>query len=267
MVASKGVSSVYLINKTIGSVLNPLGFAIFLLVCACAWTLWKRSVRPLVVTTLVCAAWLWVWGTNVWSRVVGLPLERGLTLVKAEDAPVCDAIVLLGGGMSASPGAYPYPDMHDAADRVWHAARLYKAGKAPIIIPTGLGDRESTEPLLLDLGVPQTAIVGEYAARNTEENARFVAKTIKDLQSGTNAVAKTGKILLVTSAWHMRRSVLMYTKYAPDLEVVPAPADFTCTVACAKFEFKHLLPHPDDFYRNCGMAKELIGYWGYRLLR
>lgn len=254
----------YLINKAVGAVLNPLGLVVLALVVAGAWTLWRRRARPLVVTAFVCAAWLWVWGMNAWSRVVGVPLERGWTLVRAEDAPVCDAIVLLGGGMSAAPGVLPYPEMHAAADRVWHAARLYRAGKAPIVIPTGMCDRESTEPLLRDFGVPQAAIVGEYAARNTEENARFVRETVARLRGGTNGAVR---VLLVTSAWHMRRSVLMFERYAKGLELVPAPADFENTVACAQFEFRHLLPSPEDFYRNCCMAKELLGYWGYRLLR
>jgi len=44
-----------------------------------------------------------------------------------------------------------YPDMNGAADRIWHAARLFKAGKAPVVIPTGAGEDESSVPLLLDL--------------------------------------------------------------------------------------------------------------------
>ena len=168
----------YLINKIVGAVVNPLGLALAALLAAAAWGLWRKSWKTPVWTALACVAWLWVWSTNAMTRVVGLPLERGWAVVTAESAPVCDAIVLLGGGMSAAPEAYPYPDMHSAADRVWHAARLYKAGKAPVVVPTGYGDRESTEPLLRDFGVPQDAIVGEYAARNTEENARFVQQLL-----------------------------------------------------------------------------------------
>ena len=48
------------------------------------------------------------------------------------------AIVLLGGATSpASPPKRLHPDLGAAADRMWHAARLYKEGLAPIIIISG----------------------------------------------------------------------------------------------------------------------------------
>ena len=284
----------YLINKVVGAVVNPLGLALIALVLGAAWGAWRRSWRVPGWIALASVVWLWTWGTNAWTRVVGLPLERGWELVKAEDAPVCDAIVLLGGGMSAAPAAYPYADMHSAADRVWHAARLYRAGKAPVVVPTGFGDRESTVPLLRDLGVPQNAIVGEYAARNTEENARFVQQLLNaegaaaggsrapgagaqpnradaprtgERCASLDGGAKRRRVLLVTSAWHMKRALLMYRRYAPNLEIVPAPADFDCTVATARFELRHLLPTTDDLARNGYMFKELLGYWGYQAFR
>ncbi len=259
----------YILNKIVGTVLSPLGLSLAALICAGAWALWKRRWKGVAITALVCVAWLWVWGTGVWLRVVGLPLERGWTQMRAEALPQADAIVLLGGGMSAQPRVYPYADMHSAADRVWHAVRLYRAGKAPIIVPTGSGDKESTVPLLLDFGVPESAIVGEYEARNTEENARFVAKLLAERRKPSGASPQPRpRVLLVTSAWHMRRSLLMYTKYAKDIEIIPAPADFEVTVACADpLEVKDFFPSADALLWNSYMAKELIGYWGYRLFR
>ena len=112
-------------------------------------------------------------------RWIGGALESEWPIVKAEEVPKADAIVLLGGGMGSNRNVYPYAEMWGGADRVWHAARLYKAGKAPIVIPTGCNERESTVPLLRDFGVPESAILVEDAARNTEENARFVERMLK----------------------------------------------------------------------------------------
>ena len=116
-------------------------------------------------------------------RWIGGALEREWTAVKAEEAPEADAIVLLGGGMGSNTNVYPnaemYSDMWSGADRVWHAARLWKAGKAPIVIPTGCGEKESAVPLLRDLGVPDEAMRVGDKARNTEENARFVERILK----------------------------------------------------------------------------------------
>ena len=242
-------------------------------------------------------------------RWIGVALEREWTAVKAEDAPKADAIVLLGGGMGSNTNVYPnaemYSEMWNGADRVWHAARLWKAGKAPIVIPTGCGEKECSVPLLRNLGVPDAAIRVEDKARNTEENARFVERMLKmshaeeqrrgegeekngrvervdrvegvgeDKRQATNQLSTANyqlptkpKILLVTSAWHMRRSVLMYRKYAPNLEIIPAAADYEATVITGHpFAFKDIWPDANMLFANSYIFKEYLGYWGYRLFR
>ena len=216
-------------------------------------------------------------------RWVGGALENEWPIVKAEDAPKADAIVLLGGGMGSNTNVYPYAEMWSGADRVWHAARLYKAGKAPIVIPTGSEEHESTVPLLVDLGVPESAILVEAKARNTEENAKFVFQLL-DKSYLTNKCETTTphplsvslsrpsrakpKVLLVTSAWHMRRSVLMYERYAPGLEIIPASADYEATVNTGhQFCFKDIWPNANILFANSYVFKEYLGYWGYQLLR
>ena len=253
--------------------MNPLvmGMAMFVIGGALLW----RGRRKTGFGFLgVALAWFWIWSMPVTYHWIGCSLESEWPVVKAEDAPNADAIVLLGGGMGANPSAYPYAEMWTSADRVWHAARLYKAGKAPVVIPTGSGDRESTVPLLRDFGVPESAIVVEGEARNTEENAKFVERLINcraervDRAEEKGNVVRKRKVLLVTSAWHMRRSVLMYRKYAPSLEIIPAATDYEATVDTTHpFRFKDIWPDAVTLSVNSVMFKELVGYWGYRLLR
>lgn len=204
-------------------------------------------------------------------RWIGGALENEWPIVRAEDAPTADAIVLLGGGMGSNTNVYPYAEMWNGADRVWHAARLYKAGKAPVIVPTGCGERESALPLLRDFGVPESAILVEDKARNTEENAKFVERILSlkhpNTQTPKHLPAKR-KVLLVTSAWHMRRSVLMYERYAPSLEIIPAAADYEATVIMGHpFCFKDIWPDANMLFANSYIFKEYLGYWGYRLVR
>jgi len=115
-------------------------------------------------------------------------------------------------------------------------------------------------PFLVDLGVPREAIRAEAASRNTEENAKFVAELLKGRERP--------KVLLVTSAWHMRRALLMYRRYAPDLVIVPAPSDYESTVRRAQpFTGGDICP---DYYalEESGTAwKEIMGYWWYKLAR
>ena len=275
----------YVINKIVGGCLNPLviGMAVIALGCLCAFLKWRRIGIGL---SLAAICWLWIWSTPMMYRWIGVALESEWPVVKAEDAPKADAIVLLGGGMGSNTNVYPYAEMWGGADRVWHAARLYKAGKAPIVIPTGCGERESAVPLLLDFGVPESAIMVEDKARNTEENAKFVERilnrvervdhvcgdgklqTTNQLTTINSQLPTKKKILLVTSAWHMRRSMLMYKKYAPSLEIVPAAADYEATVMTGHpFAFKDIWPDANMLFCNSYIFKEYLGYWGYRLLR
>ena len=252
----------YVLNKIVGGLLNPVALTLVLLLAGtvCCWLKRRRTALGLLAAAFV---WLWLWGTAAWHRVVGPPLEREFTVVRAEDLPPADAIVVLGGGIHANPAVYPYPDIDAAADRVWHAARLYHAGKAPLVIPTGRGDRDAAVPLLRDLGVPETAITVENEARNTEENARRVAELLAE-----KATARRPRILLVTSAYHMRRSLLMYRRYAPGLEIVPAAADYVARIDAGRpLRAADFFPNGDELHKNCSIFKELVGYWGYRLLR
>ena len=263
----------YLLNKIVGGLLNPLVIGLAMVVASglCLWRNWRKTGFGLLIGAV---AWLWLWSTPMTYRWLGGALESEWPVVKAEDAPKADAIVLLGGGMGSNTNVYPYAEMWNGADRVWHAARLYKAGKAPLVIPTGQGERESAMPLLLDLGVPESAIRVEPEARNTEENARFVERLINNRVEHVERIDEKGvgackpRVLLVTSAWHMRRSVLMYRKYAPSLEIIPAATDYEATVQTGRpFSLKDLWPDATMFYANSYILKEYIGYWGYRLFR
>ena len=263
----------YILNKIVGGCLNPLVAGMMLMLVACIG-MWLKRRRIGVGFALAAIGWLWLWSTPMMYRWIGVALEREWSAVKAEEAPTADAIVLLGGGMGANTNVYPnaemYSEMWNGADRVWHAARLWKAGKAPIVIPT-------------DFGVPESAIVVEDAARNTEENAKFVERIllgsggvaelrVEEFNSPTHPLIHSPtskpKVLLVTSAWHMRRSVLMYRKYAPSLEIIPAAADYEAMVITGHpFAFKDIWPDANMLFANSYIFKEYLGYWGYRLFR
>ena len=253
----------YFLNKIVGGLLNPLVIGLVMVVASglCLWRSWRKTGFGLLVGAV---AWLWLWSTPIMYRWLGGSLESEWPVVKAEDAPTADAIVMLGGGMGSNTNVYPYAEMWNGADRVWHAARLYKAGKAPIVIPSGVCERESTLPLLLDFGVPESAVVIEDKARNTEENAKFVEKML----APRNTQNRRNRVLLVTSAWHMRRSVLMYKRYAPSLEIIPAAVDYEATVVTERpFLIKDIWPDAFMLSANSCLFKEEIGYWGYRLMR
>jgi len=260
----------YILNKIVGGCLNPLVIGMGLLLLGVIGAGLKRW-RLCLGLGVGAVAWLWIWSTPLMYRWIGVSLEREWPVVRAEDAPTADAIVLLGGGVGSNTNVSPYAEMWNGADRVWHAARLYRAGKAPLVIPTGCGEREGALPLLRDFGVPEEAILVEDKARNTEENAKFVEALMNGRVgriAGKGPETCKQKVLLVTSAWHMRRSVLMYRKYAPSLEIIPAAADYEAMVITGHpFAFKDIWPDANMLFANSYIFKEYLGYWGYRLGR
>ena len=145
----------YVVNKLVGAVLSPLAIGIGLMAVSVLLAAppnggGRRNLKWWGMGVGVFAVlWFWVWGTQVMMTIFALPLETDFPVVKAEDSPVADAIVVLGGGMGANSNNYPYAEMWSGADRVWHAARLFKAGKAPVVIPTGMG--EETERKAVDV--------------------------------------------------------------------------------------------------------------------
>lgn len=150
------------------------------------------------------------------------PLQWQAIAEARKAKPCCyDAIVVLGGAIAPPEGSYsPNPSITPASNRLWEASRLYKAGAAPHIIVSG-GDFNNTEAsdmsearfmrvFLMDLGVPSQAILEEGAARNTIENIVNV-----------RAVVKGGPVALVTSAYHMPRSLRLARRYGLDASAFP----------------------------------------------
>ena len=249
----------YCINKIVGFVVSPIGGAIAGLLCALSFSLLRRKRVAKWIGGLTIA-WLWLLMTPLMTWVVGVPLEREFLVdgrvPQVETFPKADAIVLLGGSMGIETNLSSYAEMWSGADRVWQAARLYKANKAPKVIATSGNVVDTTFPLLREFGVPEEALQKVDNARNTEEEARSVA----------NLGVK--RILLVTSAWHMKRARLMFEKYAPDVEVVCAPADFENSIAADRsLSYSVFLPDPGAFMGNSVALHEWIGIVGYKLFR
>jgi uncharacterized SAM-binding protein YcdF (DUF218 family) len=171
-------------------------------------------------------AWLVIWSLPPVSNWITTVAEGPYQPVEERaigQLPQTQAIVLLGGGVSPGTGRRPQPDLAEASDRIWHAARLFHAGRAPFILASGGHDPQANQysearamrMLLVDLGVPPSAILLEEKSRNTRQNASESARMLRE--------RGMSRILLVTSASHMERARTHFA--AEGLRVTPAPAD------------------------------------------
>ena len=255
----------YTVNKLVGYLISPVGISTALVAAAVVARLLKR--RRLAGWAVVLAlANFWLWSTPWMSRRLGVALEAECLvdgrMPSVESLPQADVIALHGGGMGIATNISPYAEMWLGADRVWHAARLWKAGKAPVIYVLGGSVRLTTAGLLEDLGVPTNAVVFAEEPRNTEEETKAVEKV------ETVEKWKKKKVLVVTSAWHMKRTMLMYRKYAPTVEAIPAPCDFENTLVAERTSgWMMFLPDPGMFMWNSVAFHEWLGYFGYKWVR
>ena len=258
----------YYVNKIVGWVLSPMG--ILFLGLAFAWAARALGLkfkvsrfgihRWIVGLTL---AFTWLMGCGITIRLMGVPLE--VDEIDLMTLPKADAIVLLGGGMGAH-AKCGRPEMFAGADRVWAAAQLYRAGKAPIVFVTGTNNIATTSGLLADLGVPTNVLRAVNGARNTEEEAKGIERL--GVQMFRRLDGSRPKVLLVTSAWHMKRAKMMFEKYAPGLEVIAAPTDYEMHGAAeGPIEFGDFLPNAEAMARNSYVLKEWVARIGYALLR
>ena len=148
--------------------------------------------------------------------------------------------------------------LHRGSDRVWEAARLWHAGCAPRVLVSAGGKLEPTvvaaesaaiAALLTDLGVPASALVLEADSRNTQGNAAFSRERL--------APWGVERILLVTSAWHLRRAVALFARAG--FEVVPVGADCRSFRACRGVAC--WVPSAGALEMSGLAVKEWLGYW------
>jgi len=135
-------------------------------------------------------------------------------------------IILLGGAISSQQiGGTIREDVGGSVDRIRKTAQLAKDyPDAPVLVSGGQafprkGSRSeavATADFLVELGVSLKRMRLETVSRTTSENAKFVA------EQDTGGVE--GTWLLVTSAFHMPRSVGSFRKAG--VSVVAVPSDW-----------------------------------------
>ena len=240
--------------------LSPLGTANCLLGLALLLA-WRGRVRSGMSVSALALVWLWVWSMPVTSHWLAGRIEEIFPQVPIATVPHAQAIVVLGGAVTPPMIGRTEVDLKAAADRVWYAARLFHAGKAPLVLLSGGGDLErqafsearAMVVFLRDLGVLAQAIVLEETSRNTRENAAFSAALLK--------AHGIDHILLVTSALHMPRALALFK--AQGLQVTPAPTDFEGNQQLPP-GLLAWLPDAGALDGSALAMKELMGMWAGR---
>ena len=254
------------LSKILPLFIYPVGLTVLLILAAIFTRRWEALSTGLLVAAI---AVLLIFSNGGVAGELARSLEW--QYLPDEQAPIVDAIVLLGGATRADVYPRQMTEMNEAGDRILEAARLYQQGKAPVIIATGgaidwLGsstpEADGMQELLEFVGVPADAILVDDEARNTYENAVKV-RALAD-ERGIN------EILLVTSALHMPRSVAIFEKQG--FNVTAAPTDFETTVSDGDGQSAsigalayQLMPDVQYLELSTRALKEYLGAVVYRL--
>jgi uncharacterized SAM-binding protein YcdF (DUF218 family) len=255
------------LSKLIPLFFYPMGAACLLLLVALGLWWINSKWTPAAIGGALLILFL---SGNAWTTNWLAQSLEWQNIPKTE-LPIADAIVVLGGGTRSQ--AYPRPDVDfaDAGDRVWYGANLYRSGKAPKIIVSGgriawkgggTPESEDLTKILVRLGVPQQDIIPEGNSFNTRDNAVNVQKILQ--------ARNFKRILLVTSAMHMPRSMAIFKHLG--IDAIAAPTDYRISqleldepnsqTAAAILSF---FPSEDCFSLTTQAIREYIGIFVYKL--
>ena len=247
-------------SKLLNQVIDPFNLMLWMLLLSLGSTL--RNHRRLAKVALSCAVLTLLICSSPLSTMLYEKHERLHLPVKVSDSESADAIVVLGGDVGL-----PLPPRYHSevnGNRTLHAMRLYKAGKAPMIVLTGgnvflqkemRSEAYYSAKLLIAWGVPSDVIFLEGDSRNTYENAKKTQKLLEPRQ--------IDKILLVTSAFHMERALRTFR--TAGVACIPSPSSYSM-VEYSKPLLLDWIPSMGNFGKMRAVIHEKLGIlvYGYR---
>ena len=248
--------------KLVSLFLYPLGFSVLLAVLGGVFSVrgLPRTGRALILSALV---FLWICSTPVVSNALQGALERRYDYQAVEDVSDADLIVILGGGAFGHDTNWPYPDIRGSADRYWHGARLFHAGRGQMVLisgardlrrPAGPSEAQLGAAFLVELSVPADKIILDNVSKTTQEHVSNVAQLLQehDVES----------FLLVTSAIHLRRAEAVFR--AGGLDPIPVATDFKIRKDVGLTPW-HFIPSVQSLAGSTAAIHEYFGYWFYRI--
>ena len=240
----------FILSKLLLFLLFPLSWIFILLVIAIISKDKKRKHRFLIAAVILLFIFSNAFLFNRFAKLWDVrPYE-----VKSTDHYNC-AIVL--GGFSGG-GYNEKGHFNPAADRFIQGIKLLSAGKVSHLLITGGngslnpdGFREGpwVKTQLEELKFPDSALLIEGDSKNTIENARFSKTLLKQSHL-------SGPYLLVTSAFHMRRALMIFKKEG--INVIPYPCNFIRSDKVGFDDF--FIPDAEKLAAWNIYLKEVIGY-------
>jgi uncharacterized SAM-binding protein YcdF (DUF218 family) len=123
-----------LVQRLLGVATEPLGIVLCLFLggALLAWAGKRRTARAAFVLAVV---FLWGAATPLVSDALSARIESITPALPP--AARGDALVILGGALAGQRPPRTGPELVDSSDRILTAARLFKEGRAPMVVISG----------------------------------------------------------------------------------------------------------------------------------
>lgn len=249
----------FILSKTLDFLLMPLVWVLLLLALAVFQKHAKWQRRGLLVALTMLLFFSNPFISNLaWRAWEAEP-------VPVANAGTYDVAVLLTGVTVYHPDITDRVHTKKGADRVLHTLQLYKLGNISKILITGgkgfmlddmVPEAEQLKRMLLLAGVPETDIITETRAVNTRENATYTAVLLKQHPEWKS-------VLLVTSAFHMRRANGCFEKAG--ITFRSYPTDFYASAPVYTLD-ETIIPSAVAFENWHHLIHEIAGFLIYKLL-
>ena len=260
---------IFYFSKLLPQLLYPLGLGLLLQLIAISGRK-RRWALPLSITGWLVIA---LPAMPVVSDALLRQLEDQAAALTPKSIPKADAVLVLGGGIRPAPTKGLGVEVNEAGDRLLCGVRLWKQGKAPVLITSGA--RVSFKPndpiapeavlsqqLAQELGVPASAVLLNDQARTTAEEAQRI----------NQLAAERGwkQLILVTSAFHMPRALASFRRQS-DLKVIPVACDYRLDPQHHNQAFSwselmmKVMPNSDSLKQTTQVLKEHLGLLVYKL--
>ncbi len=252
----------FFLSKVLDVLLTPYSWGLALCAAAVPWrgraaNGWKRR-RAFGAAGLLL---LLVASSTPFADGVQWSLEHSVTPTY-EDAVTYDAVVLLGGVVDEEVTTVSgQPSYNDNVERLIMTHRLLRDGKARVAIVSGgttnpkfaaNGEAAALARQLTDWGIADERIVLESRALNTRENAVY-----------TQEIARARgyeRVLVVTSAFHMRRALECFNAVGMKVDVLPV--DFRARRS--PHDLGQWLPRANALATTSAIFRETFGRFVYR---
>ncbi|MCX5811606.1 MAG: YdcF family protein [Proteobacteria bacterium] len=245
----------FILKKIITCAIVPPGCFIVLLLIFAVFLKKKSRFFALLLAVLLYSGSIQPAGD-----LLLMPLEYAYRPPTLAEVKTGNAYVVLGGGVNdfapdldgeGTPGS-------EAFLRLICAYRLYRIDKKPIIISGGIIFERRSEAaiakrILLSLGVNEKDILMEEKSKDTFENAKYV-KELSD-KHGIN------RIVLITSAFHMKRSMMLFNNFFKG--TIPCPTGHSTSKT--KYDLLSYLPNAGNLSAIAIAMKEYMGILFYTI--